>query len=387
MDIIELKIDDEDNKLGVSAIALTDNPAIEINWQKFSKSEDLSKHSFKLENYQFNSEQREILGVAMVPGMLIDRVKESGESYQVVFSKETVKKNAINFFRTNSSQNVNENHDENKQVKGMVLFQSFIVDANKGITYKDAVDGSWVVGYKVDNDDIWSNIKEEKFTGFSVEGMFKEELIKMESIEKKECPEIKKETYSNRMKKEIKVILSALNVIAGSEMQKFTDVTLADGTIVQADTETVEVGTILTIDNGVEVLPLPTMDYVLQDGTKISVEDGEVKAIVLPDAPASEEVSAPVAPAEMSAQSKAKFESLEQRFNELVKENESIKKLITSLADKNSKFEKLAVEAITELSNVTPEPTEVKSAFKASDISRKEDKISRLKEAFKTYNK
>ena len=66
--------------------------------------------------------------------------------------------------------NVNLNHD--KETKGVYLIQSFIKDTEKGINpvgFEDVSDGSWFCAYKVNNEEVWKEIKEGKFNGFSVE--------------------------------------------------------------------------------------------------------------------------------------------------------------------------------------------------------------------------
>ncbi|RYE51543.1 MAG: hypothetical protein EOP48_18065 [Sphingobacteriales bacterium] len=55
------------------------------------------------------------------------------------------------------------------------VFQSYIVDSNKGMTSPKGLnlpDGSWVVGVKVTDDGVWNDIKSGKRKGFSVEGLF-----------------------------------------------------------------------------------------------------------------------------------------------------------------------------------------------------------------------
>ena len=53
--------------------------------------------------------------------------------------------------------------------------KTYIVDNTKGIpTPKgiEAPDGSWIIGVKVDDSNVWNDIKAGKVQGFSIEGMF-----------------------------------------------------------------------------------------------------------------------------------------------------------------------------------------------------------------------
>lgn len=55
----------------------------------------------------------------------------------------------------------------NEVVPGVKIVESFI--ARKGD--QDFLEGSWVVGMHVDNDQLWQAIKEDKINGFSMEAM------------------------------------------------------------------------------------------------------------------------------------------------------------------------------------------------------------------------
>jgi hypothetical protein len=79
-------------------------------------------------------------------------------------------------------------HDEQLKLEGVVLFESFITDKERGILpmkgYEDAADGSWFGSMYVENDEAWQAVKENKLKGFSVEGFFDYDKPK-ESAEQK----------------------------------------------------------------------------------------------------------------------------------------------------------------------------------------------------------
>jgi hypothetical protein len=56
------------------------------------------------------------------------------------------------------------------------MFESFISDSSRGILpmkgFEDSPEGSWFGSFKVDNEAVWNDVKEGKFKGFSVEGLF-----------------------------------------------------------------------------------------------------------------------------------------------------------------------------------------------------------------------
>ena len=163
--LFELEIDDN---TGVNFIALVDKPAIEMGWVAFAEQTP--------EPYKFAIVEDEhiVFGPAMVPDMQIYRKDESGE-YLVKFTKDTIKKIAHKFFELGYQNNANAMHDPAKQLQGVTFFQSVIKDSSKGIIGMDGnyPDGTWFLGAKITDNATWEMAKSGKFTGFSIEGMFK----------------------------------------------------------------------------------------------------------------------------------------------------------------------------------------------------------------------
>lgn len=156
----------EDDEAGVTAVALVDNPAIEMNWKAFNKAQ----------NFKADNEKRIISGALMVADLPIYRRDEQGEYYGL-FTAEDIYNIRNKFFKNNNTKSVNKMHDPNKMVEGVYMIESFIIDSKRGINSPDGnklTDGSWFGSYKVDNEEIWNDfIKSGEFKGFSVEGLFK----------------------------------------------------------------------------------------------------------------------------------------------------------------------------------------------------------------------
>jgi hypothetical protein len=121
-----------------------------------------------------DEEQRIVTGPLMIADLPIYRRDEDGE-YYVMFSAEEIKKIVQRFFKKGYQAKVNIEHS--KPVKDVFMFESYIVDREKGVMppkgFEDIPDGSWFGSYKVDNDVIWDEVKAGTFKGFSIEGMFK----------------------------------------------------------------------------------------------------------------------------------------------------------------------------------------------------------------------
>ena len=188
--VFELTIDDLDSF--VDAIALVENPAIQTDFIAFSEK---AKHTFSIDD-----EKQELLGAAMIPDQKIYRQNEAGEEFEVFFSSNTIRQIAQSFFKRKFQSNINIEHNDAENADSYV-FQSFIIDKAKGISFMDLPDGTWVVGVKVLNPEVWADIKTGKRKGFSVEGVFQLERKKF-NTEEDEIIELLKE-LQKRIKKHI----------------------------------------------------------------------------------------------------------------------------------------------------------------------------------------
>lgn len=215
--IYELKIQEElQDDAEVSFIALVDKPAIQRDFVAFSQdfiqpSKGEGKDAFlpRCISYVINEGKKTEQAVAICnslwdqhfsddkpklnfaiqdedkhiisgPLMLADKPiyrnnKKFGEHY-VTFSAETIKDIAIKFSKKGYQGNVNLMHDQDMRLDGLIMFESFIVDKERGILpmkgFEDAKDGSWFGSFYVENEQAWKLIKEGKVKGFSVEGYF-----------------------------------------------------------------------------------------------------------------------------------------------------------------------------------------------------------------------
>lgn len=81
-------------------------------------------------------------------------------------SAETIEKMAYAFMRSQRTKKVDVQHD-NGEYDGIDIIESFV--ARKGDP--DFIEGSWVVGVHINNDDIWSQVEKGEINGFSVEAL------------------------------------------------------------------------------------------------------------------------------------------------------------------------------------------------------------------------
>jgi hypothetical protein len=287
--LYELVINDEDDESGVDFISLVDKPAIKRNWIAFSEQQ---KFSFKSDQ-----EKRIISGPAMIPNELIYRKDKEGKEYNVVFSEETIQKIVEKYFKSQYTTNFNLQHKKSLLAQGVYLIESFVIDEERGINapkgFEDLPNGSWFISCKVDNDEIWNDfIKEGVFKGFSVEGFFQEKQVKETKSEELELLEMLNRLQQDKYNiitdmSEAKNLLDKLKSMFQEETieEKVTmqEAKLADGiTIIKWDGELKE-GTLVSVVSEEGEIPAPTGDHELQDGRKITIEEGGmVSAIELP---------------------------------------------------------------------------------------------------------
>ena len=167
--IYELKIqEDLADDAEVSFVALVDKPAIQKDFLVFNEQ----KLAFAIQD----DEQHIISGPLMLADEPIIRNNAKYGQHFIKFSAETIKEIAIKFSKKGYQKNVNLMHDDNMQLDGLVMFESFIVDSKRGIKpmngFEDVKDGSWFGSFYVENPQAWDLIKQGKVKGFSVEGMF-----------------------------------------------------------------------------------------------------------------------------------------------------------------------------------------------------------------------
>jgi len=169
MRIVELILDEE-SELGIEAISVVENPAIEEDFVALKSQE------FKLA--EIDGERRILMGALLIPNKPIYR-RNGEDEYYIYFSKDTVLK-ASQMYLMNSKQN-NSTLEHQHQLEGLSLVESWIVEDkvhDKSVKYgMDLPLGSWVGSVKVNNDQIWNEfVLTGKVKGFSIEGYFADKM-------------------------------------------------------------------------------------------------------------------------------------------------------------------------------------------------------------------
>lgn len=168
----------DDDVEGMDFNALVDTPAHMKGFHAFNGKQP------KIIKQYFNEEKRIVTGVAISADQPIYRIDEQIGEHYVVFKREDIQKIAIKMMANGYLHNVNEMHDLNKPLKDMILFESYFVNDDltnipSAFESQNLKAGTWIISYKVENDQAWEMIKSGSVQGFSIEGWFKKTPIKV----------------------------------------------------------------------------------------------------------------------------------------------------------------------------------------------------------------
>ena len=173
MRIVELILDEQQMASGIDAISIVEAPAIESNFVA------LKSHEVKFA--KVDAEKRILMGPILIPDKPIYRkqiVDGELDEFYIYFSKQTVAK-ASQMYLMNSKQS-NTTLEHGMELNGLCLVETWLkedMEKDKSAIYgmTDPI-GTWMGCLKVTNDDVWNDVKDGKFKGFSIEGYFADKM-------------------------------------------------------------------------------------------------------------------------------------------------------------------------------------------------------------------
>lgn len=176
----DVYIDELNEELGVDKISLVRRPAVLTDFIYMSDElSDLYKQ------VRLSDDKQIITGPALITDLEIIRKDEDGEPYYIKYSADQIEKISQQFFKLKSTKDINKDHKDNK-AEGSYIYESWIVgenDKSKELGF-DLPVGSWMITLKVEDAELWDQIKSGKYKGFSIEGLFKfkrvSKLVKQE---------------------------------------------------------------------------------------------------------------------------------------------------------------------------------------------------------------
>lgn len=172
------QVDFDDDWSVFDNVALVTMPAIQETFIQLS-ADDVQVEM------KIDQEHRIVSGPALIPDQPIYRDMGKRKFY-ITYSKETIEKMALNFFKNH--RNTEGNVEHQMPVNGITFFESYLLNKDRGVApkeFENLPDGTWILSAKVDNDDVWNLVKDGTLTGFSIaiHGVSLKEEREIDSLE------------------------------------------------------------------------------------------------------------------------------------------------------------------------------------------------------------
>ena len=168
----------------VYAISLVDEPAIEVNYVHLKKDSKAKKVVFLEDEAK---EKHMVIGPVLIPDMPIYR-NQDGEEFYIQFSKESIERLAYNYIKQGYNM-TSFTAQHQYPVNEVYIVESWLKttenDKSNDLGF-DCPIGTWFVGAKVNNLDVWEDIKDGKMNGFSVEAFVSLDELKLNKIKRNE---------------------------------------------------------------------------------------------------------------------------------------------------------------------------------------------------------
>ena len=172
----------------VYAISLVDEPAIEVNYVHLKKDDKAKKVVFLEDEAK---EKHMVVGPVLIPDMPIYR-NQDGEEFYIQFSKESIEKLAYNYIKQGYNM-TSFTAQHQYPVSEVYIVESWLKttenDKSNDLGF-DCPIGTWFVGAKVNNLEVWEDIKDGKMNGFSVEAFVSLDELKLNKIKRNENTEM-----------------------------------------------------------------------------------------------------------------------------------------------------------------------------------------------------
>lgn len=200
-------VDELDSEL--TAVSLVDAPAIESNFQYFSKEKP---RYVSLES----DEKRLVIGAALIPDLDIYRYDEwTGEEFYINFSRKCIENLADKFMKENRGHNWTLGHE--RAAEGIYVFESWIkedMERDKSVALGLPADlpvGTWFLSARINDNETWERVKDGRWHGFSVEAFVSLNELKFNKEETKNNEEMNEinETFWERLKNVFTEVLNS----------------------------------------------------------------------------------------------------------------------------------------------------------------------------------
>ena len=278
--VFEALVDSEDT--GMLRISLVDDPAVMSDFLAFAGEQR------KVQRYAIADEDKHLVfGVVMRADFPIYRYDEGYGGYYIIYKAETIRRMAQKYLAEGRQNNVDLMHDGH-DVHGVEMVQAFLKDTAKGVApagFDDIADGSLFAEFHIEDEDIWAQVKDGTFKGFSLEGIFE---MRPER-DQKEVDDIVSKT-DNFSKRTNMSKINKIKTMLAKLLASLASVTTDKGVLEWDGEEDLKAGdAVFVVGQDGEREAAADGDYITDDGKKIVVVDGKVAEIVDQEAEVSTE--------------------------------------------------------------------------------------------------
>ena len=203
----------------IYAVSLVEDEAVESGFIALSKQKQ--PMDFKIHN----EEKRMLYGVALRADFPIYRRYGENEFY-LTFDANAIERLVNKFMSKYGQKSFTIDHME--PAEGIVITESWLVkdtenDKSNALGLENVSEGSWIIGCKINNDEIWQSIKEGRWHGFSIESWIDmeeiEEFKKINKENKKIDMAVKKSKFEEMIDKIKSIISDAVEEADGQETE------------------------------------------------------------------------------------------------------------------------------------------------------------------------
>ena len=349
---------------GMFVVSLVEDPAIGSLFFPFGEE--------KINLSILDAPQHKVIGCVLRADYPILRIDGEGKYYNIVFDKETIYKLTQHFVKYNNTGNVSVLHN-GKPIGGVELTQLFIKDKSKGIDpvgFDEVSDGSLFAEYKILNEEVWKGICNGVYRGFSIEGVFEVEPMKMQKVTQDKN---KLNIFNmSKLRDKLAKMLLKFDSISTDKADLFYD---HEGELVVGDE-------VYTYNEAGDRVPVADGEY-LSDNIVYDIENSkvtEIKRFESPD-PVTEDLEAmPADPAAPEAAPEAmpeeapkedpkeadpKVAELESKVTEL---ESKVTELVAKMAELTAKVETPVVDPIAEVFSAATTRTNDSRATRLAEL-------------------
>ena len=304
------------------AISIVESPAIEETLVALEEQKEIKVQLA-------NEEKHMLYSAVLVPDKPIYRRNEDGDEFYVEFTKESIEHMSQQFFKDYKQNEVTLDHETTASDVTVVeswLKSDLFKDKSVALGLNESLPiGTWFVGMKVNQIDVWDRVKSGELRGFSVESLLRLEEFSKEDKNENNMNIETNEMFWTTLKNTIKEIFTSASMIEKKEGEDIEPTNID----LEADTQT---------------------ETVVE--TPVAEEPNEQKPV---EEPAVEEPKEPEVVEEQPKVEQPKTDPhLEELINSLKEEVEALKKMNSGL---NNKVKELSKQPSAQPVNTNAKPT------------------------------